>query len=353
MAMQADFSVYPMALPIYASGAPTLSYVTCDAADETAVQIFRAPRSGEIDVVGFRTSGVTIGATIDVRLETVANGLNTGTLVDTNSNKTLAIADADDNKALSVTLTGAATVTKGQKLALVLKSPSADYGNVRYAAYSDIGIAGSYPPLISVGAVTAGCLVCWVHYADSPAYCYIPNVLPMGDAGINTNTFNNTSTPDIYGARFKLTGVGRRCRGCYVWLDLDGNCDVRLVTTAYHEANGTGILASAELTSDDDLATGAGLFYLEFDAATELAADTVYRLIVIPSSSTSLSTYDFTVPSAALLASAGGAEFYLTTAKTPTQNADWTDTNTRVPFMWLVFDGVDLAGGPHSVGYVG
>ena len=80
--------------------------------------VFEAPQDGDITGFGFRVDSIT-STTVDVRLETVdtSTGLATGTLVDTNTNNTLAISSTGWKE---VTFTAAATVSKGDLLAIVI-----------------------------------------------------------------------------------------------------------------------------------------------------------------------------------------------------------------------------------------
>jgi hypothetical protein len=64
------FFMVPSPWGMPSSGA-TFDYVTLSVSDKCAY-VFRAPKSGTISKVGFRTGTVGTGGTVDVRLETVS-----------------------------------------------------------------------------------------------------------------------------------------------------------------------------------------------------------------------------------------------------------------------------------------
>jgi hypothetical protein len=113
----------PWGLP---SGGTTFDVVPIFVNAGEYAYIFRAPKTGTITKVGFRTVTVITGATVDVRLETVSatDGHPTGSLVGTNANASQVIADTNDNVFFTVTLTAGASVTAGDVLAVVVVAPA-------------------------------------------------------------------------------------------------------------------------------------------------------------------------------------------------------------------------------------
>src|SRR5438105_2935131 len=77
--------------------------------------IFQIPKTGNIVSITFLTRVVTVGCTLDARIETVstANGDPTGILAGTNSNGAQTILNSDSNKQFTVLLTQPLTVTRG------------------------------------------------------------------------------------------------------------------------------------------------------------------------------------------------------------------------------------------------
>lgn len=345
MSTLSDVSIYP-ATGLMCNATPAFSStsIIIDAANEQIELLFRAPRTGTITKVGWATRTVTTGATVDVRLETVAAGVASGTLKGTNTNVSQIVADGDDNVAFLCTLTAGASVTRGDKLALVIKNPAASYGTIQIASFSNAML--NSPHIAQAGARLAGTPMLWVEYSDAPTHVPIIGTFPAKDT-IAATGVSTSSTPDVMGVHFQLASP-RTVRGAFINADLDGTANVRVVTSAYHQANGTGIIATAALDAEDDgLSTSRTLLYVEFVENPLLSSDTWYRFVVEPSSTTALTVYDFNVYSAEVLACVAN-NWHLTTAKDPTVDGDWTNYNSgtfRVPFMWLVFDGIDQAAG--------
>lgn len=86
----------------------------------------------------------------------------------------------------------------------------------------------------------------------------ITGIFPPATA-LNGTSFNTGSTPDVMGLRFtapfNARVIGARTHG-----DNDGAYGVKLVSTAYHQVNQTGILAQAQMAGDQP-ARGSGGFY--------------------------------------------------------------------------------------------
>lgn len=329
------------------AGIPSFSSFLLDAADEAVGMVVSVPKTGNIRKVGFATRTVTTGATVDVRLETLSAGFPSGTLWATNTNGSQIIADANDNTAFLTTLTADASVTRGQLIGVVIKNPSVSPGNLNIAGYGDDVVGFPFTALFTGGSwalQSPGPLVSFEYadgtYASSPA-CYPPST------AITTNTIGTGSTPDVVGVYFK---VPFPCRviGAWAHVDFDAACAVRLVTTAYNQGAGTGILGSIDIGADDDANANQVVIYRLFPSDIDLAADTYYRLVVEPTSASTVSVYDLNVPSLAALSAWAGPDWVFTTAKDPTGDGDWTNYNSgtfRVPLMGLLLSGFDAGGG--------
>lgn len=345
-------------------GAPGMNFVVLDAADEKAGCVVAIAKAGTISKIVWATRTVTTGATLDVRLETVdaATGSPSGTLWGTTTNASRVLADADDNTIITDTLTAGAVVAVGDVVAVVISNPAASFGNFQVAAMNKDTSGGRpivpYSLLFSAGAwgksVTVGPLMIAFEYSDGS---YVPLAGIHCPASAMTSTAISTaSTPDVAGLRFQ-TAYPLRASGAIGLIDGDGDFIIRLVTTAYHQVNGTGILASTP-TIDKDIrqANVAGLYYYPFTATADLSPNTNYRLVIEPTTATALNIFDFTTGSLALMnASLGGEKFHFTTAKDPTGDGDWTNHNSstfRVPYLWLRVDGVSdgVGGGGGIIG---
>lgn len=339
--------------PATAAPSVQISVNIMNTADEAAGAVFVAPKTGSIDRVMFKTATVTTGTTVDVRLETVdpATGMPTGTLWGVNTNASQVIAAADDNVAFEVTLTAAASVTLGDKVALVIRNPSASFGSWVFAGqgiltgantagncYGVINAAGSWAKDLN-----GPCMA--VRYSDT-TYPEIFGAFPPGDGQIVTNTYGNATSPNVRGLRFQLPF---RCRfaGCWINADIDGDCDVRLVSTAYNKGAGTGILSTIALDKDIRATTVIDWLMLPMPQVT-LEPNQYYRLVIEPNTATSLIMYDAPFKSLAIMdAWSGGRLFHFTTANDPTGDGDWTNYNSgtfRRPLMGVIIDAVDTLG---------
>lgn len=333
------------------SGLPSFATANLllDAIDETAVQLFDAPKTGNIDAVYFSTRTVTTGATLDIRLETLNRtatpAINSGTLWGTNTNGSQVVADANDNVGFTVVLTAVAAVTRGDPIALVIKNPAVSPGNLIIAAMSDDNGSGyPYALLNGVAAFSMGAVL-GVRYDDGLFYP-VRRAYPI--SAITTTTYSSASTPDTFGHRFQVP-VARRVCGFWTWTDFDGDLTVKLVSSDYHQVNNAATLkVERTINNEDRISTAVHVCEWLFPTDVELSANTFYRLIFEPGA-TGISVYDMTFDSAALMAGIdAGTDLHLTTAKDPTADGSWTNYNSgtfRRMFGGLIFNGIDSGGG--------
>lgn len=338
-----EFPNRPMAF----AGGPNVpaSAFTLDAASEKAALVFRSTVTKSIRKVHFRTGTVTTGATVDVRIETVSSaGDPSGTLFGTNTNVSHVIADANDNAwLLTAALTADAAVTQGGLVAVVIVNPAVSPGNFTIANYGDDVNSGGFPYgdlfTSSWAKQGNGCPLIYVEYSDG-TYEAIYGITPNG-APINTRTFNNTSTPDERGSKFKLP-FPCRVSGCWLWADTDGDYDVVLYDTDGSTILGNGGSGSTVVVGNavtNRSANQSGFHYHAFKAAVTLAKDVFYRLTVLPTTTTSLIMYDFDVPTVAMLDMFSGGQNMHATERTDA--GAWTDTPTQRAYLGLFVDQLD------------
>lgn len=326
-----------------ATTVPTLSLVTLDAAGESLAMVVRADRTAVITNILLRTQTVTVGGTADVRVETVntSTGDPSGTLFSTTSNGALVIADTDDNLWLKATLTLGASVTAGDLYAIVIVAPSGM--NANFIRFDDMQANLPYSDAYLSAAWTKSWSPCafLVQYTDG-TYAYNRSA-PWT---VQTTTFSSSSTPDERGVYFTLP-VPVRVDGAWVWLDADGDFDVRL-----YDSDGSTVLLSQSQDADIDATVNGDLYYLPFSTTTDLAAATAYRLTILPTTTTSLSLYELLTPgaeAAEMQAVSGGTNFIMTTR---TDAGSWTQVATNRPWMGLSIIGFsDGAGGGGTVAH--
>lgn len=326
----------------------TVSYAAflIDAAAEKVAVVFRAPKTGTLARVGFRTGTVTTGDTLKISFQDVsaADGNPDGVA---DQFRTQVVLDADDNvwfRTGLITSDGTDTgtkrsVTRGDVLAAVIEFNSFVAGNLNIAhsltVVTDV-LGGSYVTHFTaawaknrtVSAVIA------IEYDDG-TFAYIPNTFPA-DTKTSTN-FNSGSTPDEVALRFSWP-TPLRVNGFWFGAAIQGDFDVIL-----YDTDGTTPLAT--FTGDKDVSTpstAAALFAAPFASSVSLLANTFYRLAFRPSTVTNCSRMDFTVPStpgvAQLDQMSGGQNFHYSQR---TDAGAWTNTTTKRPMMGLIVDGFD------------
>ena len=347
---------YPFQPQAAVSTAPAYANLTINTADDRVAVIFRVTKAGSIRTIYFRTGTVTTGATLDIRLETVDLGTGdpTGTLFGTNTNGACVVANGDDDVVKSATLTADAVVAIGDLIALVIDNPDVSPGNMvlqTVGYYQGIGLP--YHDFFDGATWAKGnssptTLVCGFEFSDG-SFMNVPGIHLAGS--ITTHTFSSSSTPDVVGARFKLPYT---CRviGARVWSALTADMNLRLVTTAYNQGGGTGILATMLMDTTVKRAASVYDFPIIFNGEVTLTKDTYYRLIAEPGAS-NISVYDMGVPSLAALDSFCSQDFHLTTAKDPTGDGSWTNFNSgtfRAPYMGLIINGIDTGGAGGNFG---
>lgn len=305
------------------------------ASGDKAAFVFQIAKTGTVTKIGFLTGTVTTGDTVDVRLETVntTTGAPTGTLWATNTNGSQAIDAADDNTWFTVTLTAGASVTKGDIVAVVIVNGGTP-GNMEIV-HGGGGLFDEAFPYITDFAAAVWTSDnespnCALEYSDG-SYAYSPGVYPFSAINISV-AYNNTSDPDHRGLKFQLP-VPVRVVGGWFESDLEAAANLKL-----YDSDGTSVLESISVPSGPRSTTGHGVHIVFFTSAHSLSKDTYYRLVLEPSTTTSIDLDEISVPTAAVLDGwDGGQNFHYTQKK----DAGWTDTTTKRPMMGLLIDALD------------
>lgn len=344
-------------MPNDVSGAPnitTTSAITIDGADEGVAVVCQAPKTGNISQFMFVTgSTVTTGATMDARLESVdesAIPARPGGLLATNTNASVVIANGETNTVKTVTLTAVGAVTRGQLIALHVKNPNTSFGNLKVMATfgEEGGNSTGFPYTLQnqsgtwATAENSGAPLIAIGYDDGT--WYVPDGL-YGYHTIDSTSFSNSSTPDAKGARFTLDYT-HYVKGVYFWINNTNGCSVKLVTTAYHQGNNTGVLAQWDLDKDTRSQAVGLMHKLICSSDLQLDAGT-YRLIIEPTSASNIQQYYAVIPSGPIFNSLGGAKWHYTAAKDPTGDGSWTNYNNvtdgyRIPFCGLIVAGTEI-----------
>jgi hypothetical protein len=322
----------------------TFSSTVLDASTEKAALIIQAPKSGTIESVEFiPTTGTTVNAASALRVSlqdvSATNGNPDGTQ---DQYRDLAGSDLSAGTWVSSGIISSngtdggtkRSVTKGDILSVVWEyqtftaSDVVRLGGVLRGSFSksdypygDSQASGTWTKQDNLPIVA-------IKYADG-SYVEVAGIWPA--TGDPTVAYNSGSTPDERALRFKLPAA-MRVAGAWFMCDCDGDLEVVLYDNA-----GT---AQRTIAIDKDIRqeTTPGYRYVLFSSSIELAANTVYRLAIKPTSATSITLTEVTFNSNAIMAACpGGIEMYLSTR---TDGGAWTDDTARRPFIGLIIDGV-------------
>jgi hypothetical protein len=317
-----------------------------DAANEKIAFCFQAPKTGDVAKVGFRTGTVLTGATIDVRLETMdsTNGDPTGTLISANSNAAQVIQDTDDNTWFTPALTANASVTQGVEYNAVFVNPGTSFGDINIATIADgpwlQGSGGQGFPYsnLNTGSWTKqirGILLA-LEYSDGS----YEEVVGLPVSAIGNNIYNSSSNPNNRGLKFKTSFPFRAAGFWITGLDVDGDCDVKVVE------GGSSFTTLYTIDTDIRQTNGIRFHVHKFYEFKTFAADTYYRLVLVPKGGGNIRLYHVDVDTVAIMdAMTGGQDFHYTEANNPTVEGDWTDTTTRRPTFGLLIDQFDDGAG--------
>lgn len=342
---QVQSLTYGVALPPVPdaiSGTPSFTSCTIDAVDEECAHIFVASTTKAIDKIHFLATTVTTGATIDMRVEGVdaTDGDPDDTLIATNTNASVVIADGDDNTWKTATLAADANITKGSVYALVLKGPGSGTPNFNIAGFTEENAEGMpYRDFFSSTwtKVTNSQAIFLIEFTDGT---FEPQ-LGLSGAGLNVGTVVsfNTGTTTTRECNELTLPFATRVSGAWGLVDGDGAFTLELRDSA-----GSSTLATSAAQDPDIRTSGtAGVYYLPFTATYTTSANTTYQVCAVPSTTTSIGVYRFTLPSAAAMGSfAGGTVLYRS-------NNDSGDITTDRVLMGVFLDGFASGGGRRRI----
>lgn len=349
-------------LPSHLATGPSTTGFTIDAAEEHGAYIIQVPKTGTLKKVGWRCYTATSPVmTLKVSVETVASTYGSP-VATTNAGKTLYAAGAESADLTSfsasttywteINSTTGISVTKGDFIAVSVRCTAYTSGSmtVAYSQYSDaVGLLPIYNSTLVPytytylgGAAVNNC---------TPFVCleYDTEILtPFGcmhcGASYSTVTYNTDSDPDHRGLKFKFP-FGCRLYGCTLYIDQDAEAQVIL-----YDSDEYTVFSGFPITLDADLRKTNSINSLRvlFPTQPTLSADTWYRLVVFPTTSTniSLSTDAYAVDSALTTEDTESfAAFvaYTTFNGEPSSGSHaWTDDTTKVPRIYIHADQIDI-----------
>lgn len=310
---------------------------TLDAAGEKAAVICAATAAKSLRTIHFRTVTVTTGDTVDVRVETVdnaANGDPTGTLWATTTNGACVIAGADDNVWKSATLTSDAVLAVGDVFAIVIVNGSGG-GNLQIGNYASQSSGFPYGDLFTASwAKQLSAPLVLLEYSDGT----FEPIYGTYEAGlITTQIFDSDDATNRRGNIFQVP-FPCRARACWVWVDADASFTVKV-----YDSDGSSVLATtATCTTFQRQANGSRLHFYPLLTTASFSAGVNYRMAIVPSTTTALTVYDATLPSAAALDALPGGQACHRSVFT---SSAWVETTTARTMMGLLLDAFDDATG--------
>jgi hypothetical protein len=336
---------------------------TLDAAEEFMAVVFRVPKSGTLNKIGWATGTAftAAGYTLKISLETVATTAGQP-VATTNATKTLYAANAESADLTSLAastiyytaingVTGIA-VTVGDYIAVTFRLLAITSGamNVMYQAYPAPIELFNYSSLNTYNALYLG--AAWTIRFGSPimtleysdGFCPVPYFNPVNVQ--TTVTWNSGDNPDRRGLKFQIP---YKCRlygalvGC-----LPGNSDIDVILYAADEYTVmTGFPVTISNTQKASTALNDAI--LPFTTKPTIEANTWYRLVLLPKSANNISHYYNTPPDdgayGGMTTMAEGVNCVYTTFNgVPNAGSHaWTDANYK-PRIALMVDGIDTGG---------
>lgn len=273
-------------MPENAAGAPTITGgVTLDltAANDYAAFIFSMPETKEISRIYFNLFSVTTAnKTVQVRLESVVNGVPSGTLLPGSSTSpTLTIAVTANPVAYSVVFSSAFTVTAGTLVAFVIKVITATTGSIQLSVYSDGMSSSGMPYVVENNSGTANprfVLSPLIGLGNPTETLRLRNAWPISAVGADS-----MASSAVRANKIKSYGDSYRVRGIKFWASAATNS---AVTALLFDEAGT-LLASASVPPESTLTNHIREVY--FSSPVTVSSD--YYVGIVNSTATSVSCY--------------------------------------------------------------
>lgn len=333
----------------------TPAVYTMDSATDRIAWLGHSPYTDTLTKVYFRTSTVTTGCTIQIQIETVTNGRPSGSAWAANTNGTVVVANADDNVWKTVTLTAAASLTRGDQFAIVF-TISSGTPNMPIMGMVGVvnGMAGQYPLLLQdTGGGTwaqnvnlANCISMIMEFGTL-GVAHVPGTIPS-DGTPAIATYNNTSNPDEKALRFQVTAPMRVIGAAVSLANIAAGADFTVSLWPDSSTTDADALAQEAVDGDNTYATSAdGLFILYFATAVTLAIGTTYYLGVRADTANNLAIIEMLAPagvtdSIKAFPIGGSSEIYKGSRQWTAGSAgSWTPTLTTLPLLYLIVDQLD------------
>jgi hypothetical protein len=333
---------------------------TLDAAEELVAAIIRIPKTGTLSKVGWLCNSVTGSSyTLKISIETVAEAVGQP-VATTNAGKTLYATGAESADINSLTagvkfteINGSTgiSVSAGDLVAFTFRLTAVSGSSLsvgRYLTPTPLGLFGVQWPYVATylgGAwvLTQYSPLIMLEYSDG----FVPVQFVNPLLSTVSNAFNSSSNPDRRGMKFRYPF---KCRisGVVIRGDFDHNCNIILYDSdEYTVASGFPISINALQRR----ATDEGDFIVLFPTKFEANANTWYRIVVLPTTTSNIFFLRGTVASDGSVdgmdAFPEGSDIIYTAFNgVPSSGSHvWTDTETDKPSMQLIIDGIEASTG--------
>lgn len=324
-----------------------LNAILLNQATNAAEWVFQSATTDPIVRLGYFQFTAISAPVYQISLQGVdANGNPDGVV---KASTTFTPSSATDNQWSWRTLDNAYTPSRGEYLALVISYVSGTIDSShRLGAFPYMptnGFPAAFPYYTAnVGGVRTRNIGLSVfgYQTASATFGYPLN------SGTTTVTFNSTSNPNEYGAKFSFLASGNgtyKIAGLRLPFGFAAGSTVKFRLYRGGNASDTTVLQDVTLDTDYFVTTNRiAEIYFDESTLSPLNCGDTYRLSVAPQSSTSQTISIFSVPTAADMAAfAGGANFTLSTRS----GGNWTDTPTqRIWIEALLDDFTPVSGKP-------
>lgn len=302
--------------------------------------LLRAPATGSISKIGFGTATVTTGCTLRISIEGIdyITGRSNQTLLGTDTSATQVVANTDDNVWFETSLVSSANVTAGDWFAVSFSVDSGTPSALQINTFADN--ANWYSaPLINYNGSTyasynAGAVLVLVYNVNGTDTTYLTNGC-FPTISIATSSYNTGTTLEVNGNQFTLPFS---CRADGVWIvsDLDGDSVIELLNSS------NTVIASLSVNKNIPLAnTGILPYVLQFSSSIELSANTIYKLMHRPTTTSNITQYVLSCyADDYMTATPGGSAWVHVNGQYAGGYSNLTTYSNRQSFIGLSIDGI-------------
>lgn len=314
---------------------------TISASGHKFAVLVQALAAGNVRKVHFLTSTVTTGDDVRASIQGIdgATGDPDGTIANSgNSAANVTVASSDDNVwKTTAAFTTDYTVAAGDQFFVVLDFPSYVAGNMQIRRSASGSLYNfNYVDVYAASwtkSATAACMS--LEQSDGT---FLPCIGLYPSPNTTNVNFNSSSSPNEYALRFSLAAPARLL-GLWFWSNNFSGDTQAVLYTGGGAADTTATATSDTYDKDVKHSTTTQACYLLFDTPASLTANTVYRLSIKPTTTTSVG---YTRPSAgesnAVLATLGiGTGWYESTRA----GGNWTDNTNRAVAIFPLLVGAD------------